>query len=68
MTKLTYDPCLLYINTNRFGIIGLQTDNTLLLIDDTLATAEKTELKKAKFIVKEREKLTLDTLIKFNRG
>ena len=56
------------MNTNGFSITGLQTNNTLLLIDNTLATAKETELKKAKFIVKEREKLTLDMPIKFNRG
>ena len=40
----------------------------LLLADDTLAIAKEIKLKRVKFAVKEREKLTLTTLIKFNRG
>jgi hypothetical protein len=52
MTQLTYDPCLLYSN-KPFGIVGLQTDNTLFLVDKTFADTEENELYKAKFIAKE---------------
>ena len=62
-----YDPCLLQSN-EPFGIVGLQTDNTLFLVDKTFAKAKQNELHKAKFIAKEREQLTVDTLIKFNKG
>jgi hypothetical protein len=68
MSESTYDPCLLYINTNGFGVVGLQTDDTLFLADNTFATTEDTELKKANFSAKDREKLTSTTPIKFNGG
>ena len=32
----TYDPCLLYSN-EPFGVIGLQTDDTLFLTDNEFA-------------------------------
>ena len=63
-----YNLCLLYINCNSFGIVGLQTDNTLLLANKTFAKSEETKLQEANFLAKEREELTRTTLIKFNRG
>jgi hypothetical protein len=65
MTQLTYNPCLLY-NNKLFGIVGLQTDNTLFLVDKTFADTEENKLNKAKFIAKEQERLTVATLLKFN--
>src|SRR5258708_33207513 len=65
MSQSTYDPCLLYSN-EPFGIVGLQTDDTLFLADHTFATAEQDQLHKAKFMAKGREKLTVDTPLKFN--
>jgi hypothetical protein len=67
MDQSTYDPCLLQSN-EPFGIVGLQTDDTLLLADETFAEAEQNELHKAKFLAKEREQLTVDTPLKFNGG
>ena len=68
MMESTYDSCLLYTDGNdkSFGIIGLQTDNTLILANDIFAAAKEKELKEAKLLAKNREKLTLNTLIKFN--
>ena len=54
MDQSTYDPCLLY-SDKPFGIVGLQTDDTLFLADDTFAEAEQSELHKAEFMAKERE-------------
>lgn len=68
MNQSTYDPCLLYTNSNGFAIAGLQTDDTLLLADQTFAEAEQTGLQEAKFLAKERETLTQTTPIKFNGG
>ena len=68
MGESTYDPCLLYTNSNGFGVVGLQTDDTLFLADNTFATAEESMLKEAGFLAKEREKLTLTTPIRFNGG
>jgi hypothetical protein len=65
MTQSTYDPCLLYSN-KPFGIVGLQTDNTLFLADKTFADTEENKLYKAKFMAKEQEKLTVVTPLKFN--
>src|SRR5271170_4382435 len=65
ITQSTYDPCLLYSN-ELFSIIGLQTDDTLFLIDKTFIDTEENELYKAKFTAKERERLTTIIPLKFN--
>jgi hypothetical protein len=67
MSQSAYDPCLLYTN-NGFGVVGLQTDDTLLLADEPFAESEEMRLKEARFLAKEREKLTHSTPIKFNGG
>ena len=70
MTQSTYDPCLLYTeNSSRsgFGIVGLQTDDTLFLADKMFAVKEEEQLHKANLLAKEREKLDNET-IKFNGG
>jgi hypothetical protein len=48
----------LYIDHNGFGVVGLQTDDTLLLADEPFAESEETRLKEAKFLAKGREKIT----------
>jgi hypothetical protein len=59
---------LLYTNEDGFGVVGLQTDNTLFLADKSFAKAEKSELHKANFLAKDKEQLTSLTPIKFNGG
>jgi len=54
MDQSMYDPCLLYSN-KPFRIVGLQTNDTLFLVDNTFAEAKQSELYKAKFMAKERE-------------
>src|SRR5271168_5520653 len=44
MEQSTYDPCLLQSN-EPFSIVGLQTDDTLFLADETFAVAEQNELR-----------------------
>ncbi len=71
MMKSTYDSCLLFINqndpsSNVFGLIEMQTDDTLMLRDDRFAELEESELKKAKLMSKKREMLTAFIPIKFN--
>jgi hypothetical protein len=44
MEQLTYNPCLLYTQSNGFSIIGLQIDNTLFLVDQTFVDAKETKL------------------------
>ena len=58
MNQSTYDLYLLYINHNGFGVVGLQTDNILILANNTFAEFKEIRLKEAKFLAKEREKLT----------
>ncbi len=60
MTQSTYDPCLLHTSTNRFGLVGLQTDDTLFLADLEFAYNEEAELQKAKFLAKDWEQLTTE--------
>ncbi len=54
MDQFIYNPCLLQSN-KPFGIIGLQIDNTLFLVDKTFTNAKQNELYKAKFMAKEWE-------------
>src|SRR6266536_2037104 len=67
MEQSTYDPCLLYSN-GPFGVIGLQTDDTLFVADDKFAEQEQIQLQKAGFLAKERERLTSSKDLKFNGG
>lgn len=65
-----YDSSPLYIDANfkSFRVVSLQTDNNLIMTDNTFATTEETVLKKAKLLAKNREKLTYNTPIKFDGG
>jgi hypothetical protein len=67
MAISTYDPCLLVTTIeNGFGIVGMQTDDTIILIDEYFLTLEENELLNAKFIAKLKEKLTPDSPLIFN--
>jgi hypothetical protein len=67
IAMFTYDPCLLITITKRaFGIVRIQTDNTLILRLKEFNTIEKEELIKAKFSAKPKELLSLETLLIFN--
>ena len=67
MSQSTYDPCLLYSN-HPFGIVGLQTDDTLFTGDDEFTNQEELQLKKAGFLAKDREQLDGSHDLKFNGG
>jgi hypothetical protein len=50
METSTYDSCLLFRNDNtHFGIIGLQTDDTLIVADEQFASVEEEKVQKARF-------------------
>jgi hypothetical protein len=73
MIQFTYNSCLLYIITKDtiasridMGIVGMQIDDTLILIDQSFAIAEKEAIHSAKIMIKAREQLTSDNLLKFN--
>ena len=68
IAQSTYNPCLLHTSTNGFGLVGLQTDDTLFLADPEFVRNEEAELQKAKFLAKDREQLTTEHPIKFNGG
>jgi hypothetical protein len=68
MIESTFDPCLLHTESIHFGVIDIQTDDTLILADDEFATLEENELTRAHLTSKKREKLNLTTSIKFNGG
>jgi len=67
ISQSIYNPCLLYRN-KPFGIVGLQTDNTLFVGDAEFADEKQNNLKKAQFLAKNRDQLTFDKPIKFNKG
>ncbi|CEJ95277.1 Putative Polyprotein [[Torrubiella] hemipterigena] len=66
MVMSTFDPCLLISNTDKFGVIGMQTDDTLGLSDRGFYDLEDEELKKANFAAKPREILGIENPLTFN--
>ncbi|KAI0994317.1 hypothetical protein K3495_g13865 [Podosphaera aphanis] len=68
MIPSTFDPCLLHTTDDNLGLVGLQTDDTLILANSVFAAREEDQLKEAKFLAKEREKLTASNNLQFNGG
>jgi hypothetical protein len=68
METSTYDPCLLHCTDSKdgFGVVGLQTDDTLILADKKFAEREEQEIVKASLMCKPRQQLTPLTPLKFN--
>jgi hypothetical protein len=68
MTTSSYDPCLL-ITTKKgaFGVVGMQTDDTLFLASDEFAALEDSELQKAQLTAKPRDELSTASNLMFNR-
>ena len=68
MTTSSYDPCLL-ITTKKeaFGVVGMQTDDTLFLVFNEFAALEDSELQKAQLTAKPRDKLFVESSLMFNR-
>ena len=65
MTKSTYDSCL-FFRSEPLGIVGMQTDDTLILADNNFASTEEEAIKSAKIMTKNREYLTPAHPLKFN--
>ena len=67
MVTSSYDPCLL-ITTKKeiFGVVGMQTDDTLFLGSEQFATLEDEELQRAHLSAKPREELSLTSNLIFN--
>lgn len=70
MKTSTYDPCLLITTTGTesFGIVGIQTDDTLFLGNNKFAKLESEELAKANLKAKPVEKLSDSNPLIFNGG
>ena len=66
MTTLSYDPCLLVTIAYAFGLVGMQTDDTLILGDSKFKALEHEELAKANITAKPIEQLLPDMLLIFN--
>jgi hypothetical protein len=70
MIQSTYDPCLLYKplrnQNSSFGVVGLQTDDTLFVANKAFIDQEQNQLQKAKFLAKDREMLSATTPLSFN--
>jgi hypothetical protein len=67
MVISTYDSCLLITTTKKaFSIVGIQTDDTLILRSEEFNTIEDEKLTKAKFSAKPKELLSSETLLIFN--
>jgi hypothetical protein len=69
MSTSTYDLCLLITNSDAgvFGIVGMQTDDTLMLMIATFLLLEEKKIQKAKFRSKPEAVLTPDIQLDFNR-
>ncbi|KAI0997137.1 hypothetical protein K3495_g11048 [Podosphaera aphanis] len=67
MIPSTFDPCLLHTTNDVLGLVGLQTDDTFILANSVFAAREEDQLMEAKFLAKEREKLTASNNLQFNR-
>ncbi|OXV06955.1 hypothetical protein Egran_05279, partial [Elaphomyces granulatus] len=67
METSSYDPCLL-ITTKKgaFGVVGMQTDDTLFLASEEFATLEDNELQKAQLTAKPRDELSTKSNLIFN--
>ena len=67
MATSTYDPCLLVTTIeNRFNIVRMQTNDTIILANEPFSTLKKNELLNAKFVAKPKEKLTPNSPLIFN--
>ncbi|KDN66178.1 hypothetical protein CSUB01_04719 [Colletotrichum sublineola] len=70
MDTSTFDPCLLISTAENpnFGIVGMQTDDTIGLSDESFSAREVEELAKATFTAKEKQILSIDNPLAFNGG
>ncbi len=69
MILYTYNSCLLCIIVFiqiDLRIVNMQTDDTLILIDQSFVVVEKKAIHSAKIMIKTREQLISNNLLKFN--
>ena len=67
ITTSIFNPYFLIITTGTpFGIVGMQTDDTIILGDDQFSALKEDELIKANLMAKPKEKLNSTTPLFFN--
>jgi hypothetical protein len=68
METSTYDPCLLISKQGdeNFGLVSMQTDDTLLISIEKFSRDEQNALQEASFKVKPKTRLSEDSPIEFN--
>lgn len=67
MVPSSYDECLLHTNReDSFGVVGMQTDDTLILGDDAFIQREDTELRRAGLQAKPVIELSPENPLEFN--
>jgi hypothetical protein len=67
MDTSTYNPCLLITTTNSvFGVISIQTDNTIILRNKRFSAREKYKLTQVNYTAKPKEKLLVVIPLLFN--
>jgi hypothetical protein len=67
MDTFIYNPCLLITITNSvFGVIGMQTNNIIILRNKYFSAREKHELTQANYTAKPKKKLLAVILLLFN--
>ena len=67
MITFTYNPYFLIIIKEVFSLIGMQTNNILILALKEFSVLEDNKLSKTKFLIKPKEALALKTPLIFNR-
>lgn len=65
--ELTYNPCFLY-SSGPVGILGMQIDNTLILVNNNFASKEEAVIKSVKIMIKDQEHFTSLQPFKFNKA
>jgi len=66
MSTSTYDPCLFITNGPHFGVVGMQTDDTLILASTQFSANEIEKLQKAQFRAKPKRMLSPESPFDFN--
>ena len=67
MTIFIFNPCFFITTTGTlFGIVGMQTNNIIILEDNQFSALKEDELVKVNLIVKLKEKLNSTILLFFN--
>ena len=67
MVISTYNPYFLIITKEVFGLVGISTNNILILILKEFLVLKDNKLSKTKLLIKFKEALALKTLLIFNR-